>query len=219
MKALIAHLRKRAGTPSNLSCANLKGAVVAWLPLLSINGSDTHFFTFGTVGQSGADAFSNVQLEAALSYYFPNGFSVGVGARYWHLRTAAGNAKMHFETVPLGFTQAAGFSMDRWGVYLQTSYQWGQLHRAAVVAKKGSLRASQLLAWRYGLSLRSDAPSGAIVDARLLRAPMRRARERRASAVPARSSWSLVTVTACADQAAVPSPAWPCGWRTPDPFG
>jgi hypothetical protein len=96
---------------------------VAWLPLVYANGSDNHALRFLLTPQDGGDAFGSVQVEAALSYYFPNGFSVGGGLRYWHLRIGhlGGNFPIS------GSPQAAGFSMDRLGAFLQTSYQWGQL--------------------------------------------------------------------------------------------
>jgi hypothetical protein len=99
---------------------------VAWLPAVILNATDTHFHTFGTTLRDGADALTSVQLEAILSYYFTDAFSVGLGARYWNIHTGAGNATVHFETVG-GFPQAATFKTERWGAFFQGSYKFGQL--------------------------------------------------------------------------------------------
>ena len=99
-------------------------AEVAWLPAVWLNGTDTHFHTFGTTGHGGNEALSSFQLEAMLSYYFANGFSVGIGGRYWILRSAPDNVEVDFRPVGGGI-QGAGITMERWGAFLQTSYQFG----------------------------------------------------------------------------------------------
>jgi hypothetical protein len=96
---------------------------VAWLPIVALNGTDTHALRFLITPQDGGDALSSVQLEAALNYYFPNGFSVGIGARYWHLQIGAGAANWPISGSP----QAAAIKVERLGAFLQTSYKFGEL--------------------------------------------------------------------------------------------
>jgi len=73
---------------------------VAWLPYVNLNAKDRHLLRtdlFGSTPEKGIDALTSVQLEAVLSYYFTDAFSVGLGVRYWNLRTGSGNVTVHFE--------------------------------------------------------------------------------------------------------------------------
>jgi hypothetical protein len=105
-------------------------ADLAWIPYAHLNASDTHWLRIpidfsGPTPELGA-AFSNVQMEALIRYQFLNGISVGLGGRYWRISTAA--AEAHFESSTPGFgPQTLSLVSERWGGFLQASYQFGAL--------------------------------------------------------------------------------------------
>ena len=102
----------------------------AWIPWASLVASDTHWLRIpadfsGSIPERG-DSFLNVQLEAFVSYQFLNGFSLGVGGRYWNFSTTSGQA--HFESSAVnGFPQQISLATQRWGGFLQASYRFGVL--------------------------------------------------------------------------------------------
>lgn len=77
----------------------------------SQHATDTHYLTFGQDPASGHG--SGFQAETMLKYRFDNGFAVGVGGRWWHLNT---------DTVD-SFNQLLRYTTDRYGVFVQGSYQ------------------------------------------------------------------------------------------------
>jgi hypothetical protein len=75
-------------------------------------GSDTHFFTFGTMPMSGHG--DGVQLEGVLSYAVTDHFDVGAGGRWWHLTSNAVDSS----------NQALSYRVERFGGFLQGSYRF-----------------------------------------------------------------------------------------------
>ncbi len=68
-------------------------ADAAWLPYVKFNGTDHHIFLGSSIvaevfPESGRG--TGVQLEAVLSYYLTDQLSIGVGGRYWAMRTTSG---------------------------------------------------------------------------------------------------------------------------------
>jgi opacity protein-like surface antigen len=63
-----------------------------------------------------------VQLEAMLTYALNEAFSMGVGARYWHVDQAKGQANF---TVNGGLPQATTVESERYGLFVQASYKLG----------------------------------------------------------------------------------------------
>ena len=76
------------------------------------SAQDTHYFTFGPDPASGSGY--GFQTEALLDYAVTNNFSVGVGGRWWHLRTGANDI----------FDQHLEYTTDRYGGFLQASYKF-----------------------------------------------------------------------------------------------
>ena len=77
---------------------------LAWIPYAWLNANDTHWqripFDFSGPTPELGNSFNNVQIEALLRYQFQNGFSVGIGGRYWRIDTTS--AQAHFKSRLLG---------------------------------------------------------------------------------------------------------------------
>jgi hypothetical protein len=103
----------------------------AWLiPFSSLTASDTHLLRIGTDfnGPTPIDGHGyGLQLEAVLSYNVTNAFSVGIGGRFWYIQTQNADATSHFEQsgIPLGFPQATTVKTERYGGFVQASYNFG----------------------------------------------------------------------------------------------
>lgn len=94
----------------------------AFLPYVWFSGTDNHLLRpdlplpiFETGHGWG------YQLEALLTYQIDDAISVGVGGRYWHLKSQGDS---HFEDVG-GFPQPLDFKADIYGVFVQGSYRFG----------------------------------------------------------------------------------------------
>jgi hypothetical protein len=61
------------------------------------------------------------QLEALLTYRFDDAISLGIGGRYWYMRS---RGSAHFEDLG-GAPQPLDFKAQIYGVFLQGSYQFG----------------------------------------------------------------------------------------------
>jgi hypothetical protein len=118
------------GAESNITSALKLSGEVAYIPYVVLSASDTHHLRSdltGSTPETGSQAAS-IQLEALLKYTFTNGFSIGAGGRYWLLNMTHNNAAAHFENTAVGgFPQSLGFKSERWGLFLQSSYRFGQI--------------------------------------------------------------------------------------------
>ncbi len=120
---------------------NLSGDV-AYLPYVSFNGVDQHFFLdTGTLASYNPEwgHGQGVQLEAIASYYLTPQFSIGIGGRYWAMWTTKAYSNRTIdcstgvcvnENTPAQNYIAAA---QQAGVFVQASYKFGL--PAAVVAK------------------------------------------------------------------------------------
>jgi tetratricopeptide (TPR) repeat protein len=81
----------------------------AWV---SQHAIDNHYLTFGLDPASGNG--SGFEAETILKYRFGNGLALGVGGRWWHFST---------KSVDL-FDQLLRYTTDRYGVFVQGSYQF-----------------------------------------------------------------------------------------------
>ena len=72
---------------------------------------DNHYFTFGADPGSGSG--NGFQLDAILGYQVTDKFNVGVGARWWYLKTNAVDS----------YDQLMAYNVQRYGVLLQGSYK------------------------------------------------------------------------------------------------
>ena len=103
----------------------------AWLPFVWLNGTDSHWLRIGTdigdfAGPIPEDGTGwGYQLEGIVSYRVTDFLSVGVGGRYWHMET---KGLSHFEGNVVGVAaapQPVNWSNDNYGVFVQTSLNFG----------------------------------------------------------------------------------------------
>ena len=96
----------------------------AWLPFAWLKATDTHPLRPFSVPERGDSFSTNVQVEALLRYQFVNGFSVGVGGRYWRIDSSF--AQVNFASIG-GQLQSISLVSERWGGFVQASYKFGEL--------------------------------------------------------------------------------------------
>lgn len=103
----------------------------AWLPYVSLNGTDFHWLRIGnapgdfTGGLPEDGTGSGYQLEAALSYAYNQNVTFGVGGRYWSMNTSG---QTHFENHVVGVAaspQPVDWKTAHMGVYVQASFKFG----------------------------------------------------------------------------------------------
>ena len=101
----------------------------AWLPYVSLGGADTHWLRIGSTftGPVPEDGIGwGYQFEGLLSYRVNEIFNIGVGGRYWHMRTTKGHT--HFEGHIVGgggVAQELRWTADHYGVFVQGSIKLG----------------------------------------------------------------------------------------------
>lgn len=117
----------RVGLSSEMTLTNrLKvSGDIAYLPRVTYSGLDSHNLR-ELLEPEASNSGSGVMLEAILNYGVTEHWSVGVGGRYW---------AWNMNTGPIGFNllgtpsqdivQAARFNAEHYGVFLQSSYRWG----------------------------------------------------------------------------------------------
>ena len=93
-------------------------ADAAWLPDVRFEGLDVHVGATNGGPQSGSGR--GVQLEAILSYYLTDQFSVGVGGRYWAMLVPDGRINLLN-----GLTSGQRLAAEQAAVFLQASYKFG----------------------------------------------------------------------------------------------
>jgi hypothetical protein len=107
------------------------GVDAAWLPMVWLGGSDSHWLRIGPfpgdfTGEVPEDGKGwGYQLEAVLSYRVTDAINVGVGGRYWHMQSSGFT---HFEGHVVGFTaspQPVDWKTDSYGVFIQTGLKFG----------------------------------------------------------------------------------------------
>jgi len=98
----------------------------AWLPYAWLDANDTHWLRPFSAPQQGSSGFSNVQIDALLRYQFVNGFSVGIGGRFWNIDTAFGQELFNASSLS-GSPQTISLHSERWGAFIQASYKFGEL--------------------------------------------------------------------------------------------
>jgi hypothetical protein len=81
----------------------------------SQHAQDTHYLRRGADPASGYGG--GFQAESVLNYRVTDNFSLGIGARWWHLKTQATDR----------FGQLLKYQTDRYGIFVQGSYKfnWG----------------------------------------------------------------------------------------------
>jgi opacity protein-like surface antigen len=97
----------------------------AYLPWTSFRSQDDHN-SRQLLLPTEASGSDGVMLEGVLGYNVTNHWNVGVGARYWAFNTKIGTTTFDF----LGYSgpppvAPAGVTAERYGVFLQSGYHWG----------------------------------------------------------------------------------------------
>jgi opacity protein-like surface antigen len=99
---------------------------VAYLPFVHFTGVDNHNAR-GLIIDETSSRGDGVQIEALLSYAVTENISIGVGGRYWTWNMRDGNTLFNFQAPPAQFNEPARFNSERWGVFTQASYHWGDV--------------------------------------------------------------------------------------------
>jgi opacity protein-like surface antigen len=110
-------------------------AEAAYLPWVGFKGQDDHNARQLLLPEQSSWG-DGVMLEAILGYNITDAWNVGVGGRYWAWNMRNG-------TTTFNFLGAAGpppvepsrFNTERYGVFVQTSYRWGDTTPGASAAR------------------------------------------------------------------------------------
>ena len=133
-------------------------AEAAYVPYTTFRGQDDHNFRellFPELAPTG----NGVMLESILSYAVTRNWNVGAGGRYWAFNSNTGSEWFDALGLPLPTTPQLGrFNTERYGVFVQTDYHWGEEMSAAGLhgAQDGSAAATAMTApnWSGSLSRR-----------------------------------------------------------------
>lgn len=104
-------------------------ADLAHMPRVIFGGHDNHWARPDINPLSDTDTGYGYQFEGVASYRVTERLSVGVGARYWY---AAANGHTQFPFSPFSPTRCVS---ERTTVFAQTSYAFGGVNSAPVIAK------------------------------------------------------------------------------------
>ena len=107
-------------------------ADAAYLPWVDFSGLNNHNARALLIPKSGSNG-DGAMLEGLLSYNITDSWNVGVGGRYWAMNTRTGTVTQIDNTNGAGppTTLLARFSTERYGVFLQSGYHWGDTTPAA----------------------------------------------------------------------------------------
>ena len=123
-------------------------ADAAYLPLVDFQGQDDHNVR-ELLLQEKSNKGNGVMLEAILGYNVTPAWNVGIGGRYWAWNMRTGTMTFNF----LGSSsppdvEPARFTAERYGVFVQTSYKWGDTAlRAAPMPTKAPVLAAVPMNW------------------------------------------------------------------------
>ena len=106
-------------------------AEAAYLPWVNFAGQDDHNLRQLLVPEASASG-NGVMLEGILGYDITEAWNVGIGGRYWAWNMRTGDVGFNFlgSNSPLTF-QPGRFTSERYGMFVQTSYRWGDRNGAA----------------------------------------------------------------------------------------
>ncbi|ABD88336.1 outer membrane beta-barrel protein [Rhodopseudomonas palustris] len=97
----------------------------AYLPYVSFRGVDDHVLRSLRIDEIG-DNGNGAQIESVLSYAVTDGWSLGLGGRYWTFKSNDTSARFQqLPRAPDASTQRTTFTAERYGMFLQSSYKWG----------------------------------------------------------------------------------------------
>jgi opacity protein-like surface antigen len=113
-------------------------ADAAYLPWVDFEGLNHHNARELLLPEA-ANNGDGVMLEAILGYRITDAWNIGVGGRYWAWNTNTGTVS--FENLglpgPLPPAQLARYTTERYGLFLQASYRWGDTTPPVAVASTG----------------------------------------------------------------------------------
>jgi opacity protein-like surface antigen len=72
-----------------------------------------------------------VMLEAILGYNITDNWNAGIGGRYWAWNTRTGTTTFNFLGFPQAFVEPTRYNSERYGMFVQSSYKWGDATPAA----------------------------------------------------------------------------------------
>jgi len=117
----------RIGLSSEVTLADrlkLTGEV-AYVPLVNFGGLDYHLARQTLLAEASSNG-NGVMLESILSYDVTDHFNIGIGGRYWAWNMNTGTAANSVLSQPgPPAVAAARYNAERYGVFLQSSYRWG----------------------------------------------------------------------------------------------
>jgi opacity protein-like surface antigen len=100
-------------------------AEAAYMPWVEFRGQDDHNARELLLPEQSSEG-DGVMLEVAVGYDVTPTWNVGVGGRYWAWNLRSGVERFNFLGAPAPtFIEPAGFSTERYGLFLQTSYRLG----------------------------------------------------------------------------------------------
>ena len=110
-------------------------AEAAYLPWVNFAGQDDHNLRQLLVPEASASG-NGVMLEGILGYDITDAWNVGIGGRYWAWNMRTGDVGFNFlgSNTPLTF-QPGRFTSERYGMFVQTSYRWGDSNGAAATRR------------------------------------------------------------------------------------
>jgi opacity protein-like surface antigen len=99
-------------------------ADAAYVPWVSFSGLDNHLLRQLLLPEA-SNSGNGVMIEATLDYYLTWAWSIGVGARYWAWNMNTGTETFDFLTAPPPIGEPARFTTERYGLFVQSNYHWG----------------------------------------------------------------------------------------------
>jgi opacity protein-like surface antigen len=113
-------------------------ADAAYLPWVDFDGLNNHNARELLLPEA-ANSGDGVMLEAILGYQITDAWNIGVGGRYWAWNTNTGT--IVFDNLglpgPLPPAQLARYTTERYGMFLQASYKWGDTTLPVAAASAG----------------------------------------------------------------------------------
>jgi opacity protein-like surface antigen len=105
----------------------------AYLPWVNFTGQDDHNARQLLLPEKASDG-TGVMLETILGYDVSNAWNVGVGARYWAYNMKNGSTTFNFLGLPPQIVEPTRSNSERYGMFVQSSYKWGEVAPAASTA-------------------------------------------------------------------------------------
>jgi hypothetical protein len=100
-------------------------ADVAYLPWVNFTGEDDHNARQLLMLESSSRG-DGVMIEGILGYNVTAAWNIGVGGRYWAYNMKDGPLTFDFQGLPPTiFPESARYNSERYGLFVQSSYKWG----------------------------------------------------------------------------------------------